>query len=151
MSVAINGKQTRRGQGANLPPAPVLIELFEQMVLLRKFETAAQIACRKGETPGFLHLYIGQEATGVGVCAHLRRADWVTSTHRGHGHALAKGADPRRVMAELFGKADGICGGRGGTMHLYDKSVGLFGVCWPCAHNLQTAEWMIGTQVARPL
>ena len=83
--------------------------------------------CRKGETPGFLHLYIGEEATGVGVCAHLRPTDWVTSTHRGHGHALAKGANPGRVMAELFGKADGICGGRGGTMHLYDRSVGLFG------------------------
>jgi len=81
----------------------------------------------KGETPGFLHLYIGQEATGVGICAHLRRTDWVTSTHRGHGHALAKGADPGRVMAELFGRADGVYGGRGGTMHLYDKSVGLFG------------------------
>ena len=111
----------------NLPDRTVLLSLFEQMVLLRKFETAAQIACRKGETPGFLHLYIGQEATGAGVCAHLRRTDWVTSTHRGHGHALAKGANPGRVMAELFGRVDGICGGRGGTMHLYDKSVGLFG------------------------
>ena len=111
----------------NLPDRAVLLDLFEGMVLLRKFETAAQIACRKGETPGFLHLYIGQEATAVGICAHLRRTDWVTSTHRGHGHALAKGSDPGRVMAELFGKADGICGGRGGTMHLYDKSVGLFG------------------------
>ncbi len=117
-------QQVREG---NLPDRAVLIKLFEQMVLLRRFETVAQIACRKGETPGFLHLYIGQEATGVGICAHLRRSDWVTSTHRGHGHALAKGAEPRRVMAELFGKADGICGGRGGTMHLYDKSVGLFG------------------------
>ncbi|WP_245468617.1 thiamine pyrophosphate-dependent dehydrogenase E1 component subunit alpha [Mesorhizobium sp. M7D.F.Ca.US.004.01.2.1] len=97
------------------------------MVLLRRFESIAQIACRKGETPGFLHLYIGEEATGVGVCAHLRPTDWVTSTHRGHGHALAKGANPGRVMAELFGKTDGICGGRGGTMHLYDRSVGLFG------------------------
>ncbi|QIG52260.1 dehydrogenase [Nordella sp. HKS 07] len=97
------------------------------MVLLRRFESVAQIACRKGETPGFLHLYLGQEATGTGICAHLRPTDWVTSTHRGHGHALAKGADPGRVMAELFGKVDGICGGRGGTMHLYDRSVGLFG------------------------
>jgi 2-oxoisovalerate dehydrogenase E1 component len=111
----------------NLPDRAVLLGLFEGMVLLRKFETAAQIACRKGETPGFLHLYIGQEATAVGICAHLRQTDWVTSTHRGHGHALAKGSHPGRVMAELFGKADGICGGRGGTMHLYDKSVGLFG------------------------
>jgi 2-oxoisovalerate dehydrogenase E1 component len=112
---------------ANLPDREVLLDLFERMVLLRRFESIAQIACRKGETPGFLHLYIGEEATGVGVCAHLRPTDWVTSTHRGHGHALAKGANPGRVMAELFGKVDGICGGRGGTMHLYDKSVGLFG------------------------
>lgn len=112
---------------SNLPDPKILLDLFERMVLLRRFESIAQIACRKGETPGFLHLYIGEEATGVGVCVHLRPTDWVTSTHRGHGHALAKGADPGRVMAELFGKADGICGGRGGTMHLYDRSVGLFG------------------------
>jgi 2-oxoisovalerate dehydrogenase E1 component len=111
----------------NLPDRSVLIGLFEKMALLRRFESTAQIACRRGETPGFLHLYIGEEATGVGVCAHLRRTDWVTSTHRGHGHALAKGGDPKRIMAELFGKADGICGGRGGTMHLYDRSIGLFG------------------------
>lgn len=112
---------------ANLPDKALMLGLFEQLTLLRKFEVAAQIACRKGETPGFLHLYIGQEASGVGVCAHLRPTDWVTSTHRGHGHALAKGANPGKVMAELFGRADGICGGRGGTMHLYDRSVGLFG------------------------
>jgi 2-oxoisovalerate dehydrogenase E1 component len=111
----------------NLPDRQILLDLFERMVLLRRFESVAQAACRKGETPGFLHLYIGEEATGAGVCAHLRPTDWVTSTHRGHGHALAKGADPRRVMAELFGKTGGICGGRGGTMHLYDRSVGLFG------------------------
>lgn len=111
----------------NLPDQATLLELFEKMVLLRRFESVAQTACRKGETPGFLHLYLGQEASGVGICAHLRTTDWVTSTHRGHGHALAKGSDPKRVMAELFGKADGICGGRGGTMHLYDRSVGLFG------------------------
>lgn len=104
-----------------------MLALYEKMVLLRRFETAAQIACRKGETPGFLHLYIGEEATAVGVCAHLKSSDWVTSTHRGHGHALAKGMDPRVLMAELFGKSDGCCGGRGGTMHLYDRSVGLFG------------------------
>ncbi|MET0599988.1 MAG: thiamine pyrophosphate-dependent enzyme [Mesorhizobium sp.] len=111
----------------NMPPPATLIRLFRDMVLLRRFETAAQIACRKGETPGFLHLYIGEEAVATGVCAHLRPTDWVTSTHRGHGHALAKGSEPRRVMAELFGKRDGLCGGRGGTMHLYDRAVGLFG------------------------
>src|SRR5579871_2567972 len=119
-------------QRKNLPaepplPADLLLALYEKMVLLRRFETAAQIACRKGETPGFLHLYIGEEATAVGVCAHLTDRDWITSTHRGHGHALAKGMAPRRLMAELFGKADGCCGGRGGTMHLYDSASGLFG------------------------
>jgi 2-oxoisovalerate dehydrogenase E1 component len=127
--VAISAARARDDfkSAPNLPDKQVLLDLFERMVLLRRFESIAQIACRKGETPGFLHLYIGEEATGVGVCAHLRPTDWVTSTHRGHGHALAKGANPGRVMAELFGKADGICGGRGGTMHLYDRSVGLFG------------------------
>ena len=105
----------------------LLLSLYEKMVLLRRFETLAQAACRKGETPGFFHLYIGEEATAVGVCANLRTSDWITSTHRGHGHALAKGMDPKILMAELFGKAEGCCGGRGGTMHLYDRSVGLFG------------------------
>ncbi|MEP2742711.1 thiamine pyrophosphate-dependent enzyme, partial [Bauldia litoralis] len=104
-----------------------LLALYEKMVLLRRFETLAQGACRKGETPGFFHLYIGEEATAVGVCANLRASDWITSTHRGHGHALAKGMDPKILMAELYGKAEGCCGGRGGTMHLYDRSVGLFG------------------------
>lgn len=104
-----------------------LLRLYEQMVLLRRFELAAQVACRKGETPGFLHLYVGEEATAVGVCAHLKRTDWITSTHRGHGHALAKGMSPNTLMAELYGKRDGCCGGRGGTMHLYDRASGLFG------------------------
>lgn len=107
--------------------AEAMLSLYEELVLLRKFEVAAQVACRKGETPGFLHLYIGQEASAVGICAHLGVADWVTSTHRGHGHALAKGMDPKVLMAELYGKADGCCGGRGGTMHLYDRATGLFG------------------------
>jgi 2-oxoisovalerate dehydrogenase E1 component len=107
--------------------AEAMLALYRQMALLRKFEMAAQVACRAGETPGFLHLYIGQEATAVGVCAHLEPTDWITSTHRGHGHALAKGMDPNILMAELYGKRDGCCGGRGGTMHLYDPSVGLFG------------------------
>jgi 2-oxoisovalerate dehydrogenase E1 component len=104
-----------------------LVKLHRDMVLLRQFELAAQKACRAGETPGFLHLYIGEEAVAVGVCAHLGPNDWVTSTHRGHGHALAKGMDPNVLMAELYGKRDGCCGGRGGTMHLYDARTGLFG------------------------
>jgi 2-oxoisovalerate dehydrogenase E1 component len=115
------------------PPLPegldkaALVKLYREMMLLRRFELAAQVACRQGETPGFLHLYVGEEAVAVGVCAHLRPSDWITSTHRGHGHALAKGMHPGSLMAELYGKLDGCCGGRGGTMHLYDRSIGLFG------------------------
>jgi 2-oxoisovalerate dehydrogenase E1 component len=112
-------------------PAPLardeMLALYEKLVLLRRFEATAQVACRKGESPGFFHLYIGEEATAVGICAHLTPRDWVTSTHRGHGHALAKGMAPDVLMAELFGKASGCCGGRGGTMHLYDGGIGLFG------------------------
>jgi 2-oxoisovalerate dehydrogenase E1 component len=103
-----------------------LLELFERMVLIRRFELTAQERCRSGEI-GFLHLYIGEEATAVGVCAHLHPNDWITSTHRGHGHALAKGMSAKSLMAELYGKATGCCSGRGGSMHLYDSKIGLFG------------------------
>lgn len=116
-------------------PAPIpgvldaaeLLQLYERMVLLRQFELTAQQHYRAGEMPGFIHLYVGEEATAVGACAHLRPDDWITSTHRGHGHALAKGVAPEKIMAELYGKATGCCGGRGGSMHLYDRPAGLFG------------------------
>ncbi len=103
------------------------LHLYRQMVLLRRFELRAQELYKKGTIPGFIHLYVGEEATAVGVCAHLRREDWITSTHRGHGHALAKGLDPKVLMAELCGRATGCCGGRGGSMHLYEPDVGLMG------------------------
>lgn len=109
-----------------LSPAEIL-RLYEQMVLIRQFELAAQACYKRGELPGFIHLYVGQEAVAAGVCAHLQPADWITSTHRGHGHALAKGLPPRALMAELYGKATGCCGGRGGSMHLYDAAHGVFG------------------------
>jgi 2-oxoisovalerate dehydrogenase E1 component len=117
---------------AAAPGEPVLeprdlLRLYEQMMLIRRFELVAQDVYRKGEMPGFIHLYVGEEATAVGVCAHLRSDDWVTSTHRGHGHALAKGVPPAEVLAELYGKSGGCCGGRGGSMHLYKLDVGLFG------------------------
>jgi 2-oxoisovalerate dehydrogenase E1 component len=97
------------------------------MRLLREFETRAGKHYRAGEMPGFIHLYVGEEAVAVGVCAHLRTDDWITSTHRGHGHALAKGVAPEALMAELWGRATGVCGGRGGSMHLYAPEVGLLG------------------------
>ena len=110
-----------------LPGRAELLRLYEQMVLLRQFELAAQARYKAGEMPGFIHLYIGEEAVAVGVCAHLDNADWITSTHRGHGHALAKGMPPTALMAELYAKATGCCGGRGGSMHLYDPKHGVFG------------------------
>src|ERR1051325_1741287 len=103
------------------------LRLYRQMQLLRIFEVRAGELCRKGEMPAFLHLYVGEEATAVGVCSVLMNGDVVTSTHRGHGHALARGCDPNRLMAELYGRATGLCGGRGGTMHLYAPEVGLLG------------------------
>ena len=104
-----------------------LLGLYEQMLLLRRFELRVRALYRAGDIPGFIHLYIGQEAVAAGASAHLRPADWITSTHRGHGHALAKGVPPREVLAELCGKAGGCSGGRGGSMHLYSMANGLFG------------------------
>jgi 2-oxoisovalerate dehydrogenase E1 component len=105
----------------------LLLDLYERMLLIREFETRAGRHYRAGEMPGFIHLYVGEEAVAVGVCAHLRRDDWITSTHRGHGHALAKGVRPEAVMGELWGRATGVCGGRGGSMHLYAPAHGLLG------------------------
>lgn len=109
------------------PGKDELLHLYERMVLLRQFEEAAGAHYKKGEMPGFIHLYVGQEAVAVGICAALNDQDWITSTHRGHGHALAKGMSPHALMAELYAKATGCCGGRGGSMHLYDPAHGVFG------------------------
>lgn len=95
--------------------------------LIREFETAAGRAFAAGEIPGFIHLSIGQEAVAAGVCAALDDRDKLTSTHRGHGHCLARGADPRRMMAEIYARETGLCRGRGGTMHLYDLEHGILG------------------------
>jgi acetoin:2,6-dichlorophenolindophenol oxidoreductase subunit alpha len=104
-----------------------LIDLYRTMVRIRAFEQTALEAHRAGEIPGPLHVSIGQEAVAAGVCINLRRDDRLTSNHRGHGHAIAKGADPARMMAELYGRATGYCGGKGGSMHIADFSVGMLG------------------------
>lgn len=104
-----------------------LLRLYRAMRRIRVFETLALESFRDGEIPGYLHASIGQEAVPVGVCAHLRRDDRLTSTHRGHGHGLAKGADVDAMMAELFGRATGACKGKGGSMHIADFGVGMLG------------------------
>jgi TPP-dependent pyruvate/acetoin dehydrogenase alpha subunit len=105
----------------------LVLELYRTMTLIRDFELKAKEVFRSGRMPGFIHVYIGEEAVATGVCAQLRKDDYVASTHRGHGHALAKGIPPRDAMAELMGVVTGCSGGRGGTMHLYDPSVGFLG------------------------
>ncbi|MGD0979275.1 MAG: thiamine pyrophosphate-dependent dehydrogenase E1 component subunit alpha [Candidatus Bathyarchaeia archaeon] len=104
-----------------------MIELYRGMVRIRRFEEKVSELFSKGLIPGFVHLYIGEEAVAVGVCANLTKNDYITSTHRGHGHCIAKGADLRRMMAELFGKKTGYCKGKGGSMHIADYSSGILG------------------------
>ncbi len=94
---------------------------------IREFELKLQEIFRSGVMPGFVHLYVGEEAVAAGVCGHLRKTDYVTSTHRGHGHALAKGVSARALFAEIWGKVDGCNGGRGGSMHIYEPEVGFLG------------------------
>jgi TPP-dependent pyruvate/acetoin dehydrogenase alpha subunit len=107
--------------------APTRLALYRSMKEIREFELKLQEIFRSGVMPGFVHLYVGEEAVGVGVCAHLRKTDYVTSTHRGHGHALAKGVSARALFAEIWGKVDGCNGGRGGSMHIYEPEVGFLG------------------------
>ena len=109
------------------PTSAELIAMYERMSLIRVFEENVGRLYRDGEIPGFVHLSIGQEATAVGACWPLRPADVITSTHRGHGHCLAKGLDPFAMLAELMGKEDGTNRGRGGSMHVADPSLGVFG------------------------
>ncbi len=111
-----------------MPPSKdTILSLYRGMIEIREFELKAREIFRSGRMPGFIHVYVGEEAVAVGVCHQLRTQDYVASTHRGHGHALAKGISARSVMAELMGAADGCSGGRGGTMHLYDPKVGFLG------------------------
>ena len=135
-----------------------MIDLYKTMARIRAFELAAEVASQGGvqvfgaklddraKVRGPLHLSIGQEAVAAGVCAHLDRQDLLTSTHRGHGHTLAKGGDMRRMMAELFGRADGSNGGKGGSMHIADFSIGMLG-----ANGVVTAGLPIACGAAQAL
>jgi TPP-dependent pyruvate/acetoin dehydrogenase alpha subunit len=103
------------------------IGMLRKMILIREFDELAIRLRTEGKIYGAVHPYVGQEAVAVGVCANLTNADRVTSTHRGHGHCIAKGADVKRMMAELFGRVDGYCKGKGGSMHIADFAVGMLG------------------------
>jgi len=104
-----------------------LLEIFRTMVTIRQFETMAGAYFAAGRIPGFIHLSIGQEGSSTGVCSCLRPDDYVATTHRGHGHMIAKGADLKRMTAELFGKSTGYCKGKGGSMHIADFAIGILG------------------------
>ena len=110
-----------------LPVTDVLLNLYRRMIRIRLFEEKVQELHKLGKLPGFVHVYVGQEAVAVGACSVLRDSDRITSTHRGHGHCIAKGADVAPMMAELFGRADGYCRGKGGSMHIIDTGRGILG------------------------
>jgi TPP-dependent pyruvate/acetoin dehydrogenase alpha subunit len=109
------------------PSDEQLVEMLRRMLRIRHFEEKVAALFKRGKLPGFVHLYIGEEASGVGVCSALRDDDRITSTHRGHGHLIAKGAEVSRMMAELLGRRGGYCKGKGGSMHIVDFSLGIMG------------------------
>ena len=105
----------------------VLVDLYTRTLKVRLFEEKVWDLFGQNLVPGTLHLYLGQEAVAAGVTTALRKTDWVQSTHRGHGHVIAKGANLRPMMAELFGRKTGYCKGKGGSMHIADMDVGILG------------------------
>lgn len=118
---------TTTGNPPGQPDVEHWLHAYEQMVKIRDFEEQVNELYLKAIMPGLAHLYIGEEAVAVGVCETLRRDDYITSTHRGHGHCLAKGASPDRMFAELLGKEAGYCRGKGGSMHIADQDTGNLG------------------------
>ena len=104
-----------------------LLSAYRTMRTIREFEECLHGEFAKGDIPGFVHLYAGEEAAGTGIMMHLQDIDRIASTHRGHGHCIAKGVDPREMMAEIYGKVSGSCRGKGGSMHIADLSKGMMG------------------------
>src|SRR5215208_35594 len=114
--------------GAEVPrDAAVLARLYHDLQLIRQFEERVRELRQSGTLQGSIHLYVGEEAVATGVCARLNVDDYVASTHRGHGHCIAKGVDVKAMMAEIFGRATGSCHGKGGSMHIADLSKGMLG------------------------
>jgi len=135
----------------------VRIDMLRTMLRIREFETEMRHMFADGEIPGFLHLYIGQEAVATGVCQALDEDDYLTSTHRGHGHCIARGLDTKKMAAELYGRETGYCNGKGGSMHIADVTAGMLGANGivaggiPIATGAALSSKMRGTdQVAVP-
>ena len=122
------------------------IAYLRGMLLIRAFEEASSVLYMQGRIKGFLHLYIGQEAVAIGAILPSRGTDYVISHYRDHGHALAKSIEPRAIMAELLGKTTGVCGGRGGSMHLIDKSANFMGGYGIVGGHLPIAVGVNGSQ-----
>lgn len=132
-------------------PEVPLLDMYRTMLTIRRFEERCNYLFMQGRIPSTLHLYIGQEAIATGVCAHLRPGDYLLSTHRPHGHAIAKGVAPRAIMAELFAKSTGCCKAKGGSMHIGDIQAGMFpaiaivGANIPIAAGVGLAAKRLGT------
>jgi pyruvate dehydrogenase E1 component alpha subunit len=143
---------TREGGEHPLPGGDTAREWFDTMLLIRRFEERAGEMYAKAKVGGFLHLAIGEEATIVGSCRALRDTDYLISTYRSHGHAMARGTEPGRVMAELFGREDGVSRGRGGSMHMFDPErrfmggYGIVGGNLPLAAGIGLASDYTGTE-----
>src|SRR5690242_20967898 len=126
MNTATNQSKADSGAGSGLS-VERLLQMYKHMVSIRLFEEQVNELYTRALMPGLAHLYIGEEAVAVGICSALHSDDYITSTHRGHGHCLAKGASPDRMFAELLGKEAGYCKGKGGSMHIADPATGNLG------------------------
>ncbi len=123
----MSAAQAALQQQESLPSLETMLTMYRKMFTIRRFEETVGEMYRDNKMPGFPHLYIGEEASAVGVCSQLRPDDYITSNHRGHGHCVAKGGDVKKMMAEIQGKATGYCKGKGGTMHIADPDIGILG------------------------
>jgi TPP-dependent pyruvate/acetoin dehydrogenase alpha subunit len=132
-----------------VPPRGELLDLYRMLWRIRAFEDQVRRLAAAGEVPGFPHLSTGQEAVAVGVCAHLSRQDLLFTSHRGHGHVLAKGSDIEAMFAEILGRETGLCRGRGGSMHLVDAANGVLGATGVVAGNLALAAGAAWAMQAR--
>jgi TPP-dependent pyruvate/acetoin dehydrogenase alpha subunit len=137
--VAIEAGNKDTAVDGALPDRPTLLAMYQTMVTIRAFETRLVELFNAGKLGGVLHVYLGEEACAAGTCVHLKPSDYLLTSHRGHGHVLAKGADIDRMMAELFAKETGLCRARGGSMHIIDRSVGILGANAIVAANVPIA------------